>query len=311
LSDFTCGYVALIGIPNAGKSTLLNRILGEKLAITSSKPQTTRNRIVGIHNDERTQMVLIDTPGIHRAWSELNRSMVRAAMAAIDEVDAVCWIGDMTVLARRVEDGQPVLDEVEEEIAAALEKTGRPVVFAANKIDVVPKQLLLPVIEAFHKRIKLVASVPISALTGDGVDELVAELRGLLPGNPPMFPTDQWTEHSERFLVAEIIREKVFHLTEQEIPYSTFVDIEKFDEEERESQSLVRIFARVVVERPSQKGIVIGKGGEMIKRIGTLARQEIQKVLGCSVYLELFVAVEKDWTKSPNGIRKAGIDGDR
>lgn len=308
MTDFKCGYVALIGRPNAGKSTLLNQILGSKLAITSAKPQTTRNRIVGIHNDEHGQMVLIDTPGIHKAWTELNKSMVRRAMQAIEEVDAVCWIGDMTILARRVEEGLPVLDELAEEIASALEQAGQPIVFVANKIDVVPKQLVLPVIDAFGQRVPLAAAVPISALTGDGVQELMDELRTRLPEHPPLFPQEQWTEASERFLVAEIIREKIFHLTEQEIPYSAFVEIEKFDEEERDTQSLVRIYAKIVVERSSQKGIVIGKGGEMLKRIGTMARKEIQKVLGCRVYLELFVSVEKNWTRSTRGLRKVGFE---
>lgn len=308
MTDFKCGYTALIGRPNAGKSTLLNNILGSKLAITSAKPQTTRNRIRGIYNDEHTQVVLIDTPGIHRAWTELNKSMVRRAMEAIDEVDAVCWIADMTVFARRVEEGEEVLDELAEEIAAALVRSGSPVVLAANKMDVVPKPLVLPVIDAFTKRLPLAAAVPISALTGDGVPELLAEIRALLPDHPPMFPQETWTEHSERFLVGEVIREKIFHLTEQEVPYSTFVEIEKFDEEERESQSLVRIFARILVERGSQKGIVIGKGGEMLKRIGTLARKEIERILGCRVYLDLYVSVEKNWTRTARGLKKVGYE---
>ncbi len=308
MSEFKCGTVALIGEPNAGKSTLLNQVLGEKLAITSAKPQTTRNRIVGIHNDDACQIVLFDTPGIHKAWTELNKSMVRRALDAIHEVDAVCWLGDMTVLARRVEAGEPLLDALGEEIADTLVAAGRPVVFAANKMDLVPKPLVLPVIEALTQRVPLAAAVPISALTGDGVDALVGELRSLMPIHPPLFPVEHWTEASERFLAAEIIREKIIHLTEQEIPYSTFVEIEKFDEEERDTQGMVRIFAKIVVERPTQKGIVIGKGGEMLKRIGTMARQEIQKVLGCRVYLELFVAVERDWTRSTKGLRKVGFE---
>jgi len=310
MTDFKCGYAALIGRPNAGKSTLLNQVLGSKLAITSAKPQTTRNRIRGIYNDAHTQIVLVDTPGIHRAWTELNKSMVGRAMKAIEEVDVVCWIGDMTVLARRAESGEPVLDELAEEIAAALEASGQRIVLAANKMDVVPKPLVLPVIAAFSERLDLAAAVPISALTGDGVPELIDELRQVLPDHPPYFDPEQWTEHSERFLVGEIIREKIIHLTEQEVPYSTFVEIEKFDEEERENRSLVRIYAKIVVERPSQKGIVIGKGGEMLKRIGTMARKEIQRVLGCRVYLELFVKVERNWTRTQRGLRKVGFEDD-
>jgi len=285
-------------------------VLGSKLAITSAKPQTTRNRIRGIYNDERTQIVLVDTPGIHRAWTELNKSMVSRAMKAIEEVDVVCWIGDMTVLAHRAETNQPVLDELAEEIASALEASGQKIVLAANKMDVVPKPLVLPVIAAFSERLDLAAAVPISALTGDGVPALIEELRQVLPDHPPLFEQEQWTEHTERFLVGEIIREKIIHLTEQEVPYSTFVEIEKFDEEERENRSLVRIYAKIVVERPSQKGIVIGKGGEMLKRIGTMARKEIQRVLGCRVYLELFVKVERNWTRTQRGLRKVGFEHD-
>lgn len=305
---YKCGYAALIGRPNAGKSTLLNQILGSKLAITSAKPQTTRNRIAGIHTDEGMQVVLIDTPGVHDAWTELNKQMVGAARAAIADVDVVIWLGDMTLLARRVEAGEPVLDPIDEEIAKLLETSNRRVLFAANKMDVVPTPLVLPVIDAISKRVKLEAAIPVSALTGDGVSVLVGALRDALPEHPPLYPPDVWTEVSERFLVAEIIREKIFHLTEEEVPYSTAVDVVRFDETERESNHLVKIYADVIVERPSQKGIVIGKGGEMLKRIGTLARKEIQTVLGCRVYLELFVKVERDWSRTAQGLKRVGFD---
>lgn len=320
---FRCGYVGLFGRPNAGKSTLLNRILRNKLAITSAKPQTTRNRIAGIHSDETMQVILVDTPGIHEAWTELNRSMVQRALGALEEVDLVCWIGDMTALAARVERGEPVLDTLDEQIADQFVRSGLPVLFVANKVDVVPHPLLLPVIDAVQKRLPIVAAIPISALTGDGVQLLQDEIRKLMPEGPPLFPIDEWAQVSERFLVAEIVREKVFHLTEQEIPYATHVDVRQFDESEREGPveapagrsgaaskkkgGIVRIFADVVVERESQKGIVIGKGGEMLKRIGTLARKELIELLGCRVYLELHVRVEKDWTKSVRGLRRVGF----
>jgi GTP-binding protein Era len=309
---FRTGYAALIGAPNAGKSTLLNAILGSKLAITSAKPQTTRNRIRGVFTDEHTQIVLVDTPGIHEAFTELNKVMVKGALAALAECDVVVWLGDMTRLAKRAEAGQEILDPTDEAIARELEgvaATGR-VVVVANKMDVVPKPLVLPVIEAITRRLPVAAAVPISAMSGDGVPALLAEIRKLLPVQPALFPPDHWTEVSERFLVAEVIREKVFHLTEQEIPYSTFVEIERFDEEERDSRGLVRIYAKIVVERPSQKGIVIGKGGEMLKRIGTMARMEIQELLECRVHLEIFVKVEKDWTRSTRGLRRVGFEED-
>ena len=306
--SFRCGYVALVGTPNAGKSTLLNRILGSKLAITSAKPQTTRNRIVGIHSDETMQAVLLDTPGIHEAWTELNRSMVQRATAALDEVDVVCWIGDMTELARRVEAQQPPLGEAELRIAELLARVSVPVVFVANKIDLVPHPLLLPVIDAVREAVDVASAVPVSALTGDGVPHLLAEVRGHLPEGPALFPPEEWAQVTERFLVSEIVREKIFHLTEQEIPYATHVVVRQFDESERETRGLIRINADIVVERPSQKGIVIGKGGEMLKRIGTLARKELIEVLDARVHLELFVRVERDWTRTARGLRRVGFD---
>ncbi|MBX2797999.1 MAG: GTPase Era [Myxococcales bacterium] len=307
-SAFRCGYVALIGRPNAGKSTLLNRILGSKLAITSAKPQTTRNRIVGIHSDEGMQAVLVDTPGIHEAFTELNRSMVARAKAALEDVDAVCWIGDMTAMARRAEDNTSVLDAVDRDIVQLLAASGRPVIFVANKVDVVPHPLLLPVIGAVSEIIDVAAAVPVSALTGDGVPKLLEEVRSALPAGPALFPAEDWAQVSERFLVSEIVREKVFHLTEQEVPYATHVVVRQFDESDREAKNIVRIYADVVVERASQKGIVIGKGGDMLKRIGTMARHELVDLLGCRVYLELYVRVERDWTRSVRGLRRVGFD---
>ncbi len=305
--EFRTGYAALIGKPNAGKSTLLNAILGSKLAITSAKPQTTRNRIRGVFTNDNTQIVLVDTPGIHDAFTELNKVMVSSALSAMSDADVVVWLGDMTVFARRVEKGHPILDRGDEELLSHLDGTGKKLIFVANKMDVVPKPLVLPVIGAVSERVPLAACIPISALTGDGTDALIAEIRKHLPVHPPLFAADHWTEVSERFLVAEVIREKVFHLTHQEIPYSTFVEVEKFDESERETRGLVKIFAKIVVERGNQKGIIIGKGGVMLKRIGTMARKEIQTLLDCRVHLELFVKVEKDWTKTSRGLRRVGF----
>lgn len=307
-SGFRCGYAALVGRPNAGKSTLLNQLLGSKLAITSPKPQTTRNRIVGIASEDGMQAILVDTPGIHEAWTELNKQMVHAARTAIADVDVVLWLGDMSVLGRRIEAKEPIFDAVDDEIIALLANSKRKIIFVANKIDVVPSPFVLPVIDEVRKRLSVEAAIPVSALTGDGVRPLLDGLRSLLPVHPALYPPDQWTAVSERFLVAESVREKIFQLTEEEIPYSTAVEVVKFDETERESKNIVKILADVVVERASQKGIVIGKGGEMLKRIGTLARKDIEALLGCRVYLELFVKVEREWTRTANGLRRAGFE---
>lgn len=308
---FKCGTVALFGKPNAGKSTLLNQILGAKLAITSAKPQTTRDRIAGVHNDTDLQIVLVDTPGYHEAWTELNKVMVDRTLNAVRDSDVILWLVDVAALARHAEKhpDRPVLDDFDEHMASLLRERHRPVVIVANKVDIVPKPLILPVLEVLATAAPNAAIVPTSALTGDNVPAVVHEIAQVLPEHPPLYPTDSWTQVSERFLVAEIVREKIFHLTEQEIPYATFVEVERFDETERESdRPMTRIYCRIVVERGSQKGIVIGKGGEMLKRIGQLARREIEELLGCRVYLELYVSVEKNWTRSEKGLRRVGFD---
>lgn len=307
-APFHCGYVALVGRPNAGKSTLLNRILGSKLAITSSKPQTTRDRIVGIHTDERMQAVLVDTPGLHRAWTELNRAMVRRTREVLEQVDVVCWLEDMSLVAPRLKRGEPALDAAADAISRLVADTSAPVVFVPNKLDIIEPQWVLPAIAAYGERVDLHSAVPTAALTGDGVGDLLGEIAGLLPEGPALYPEDTWTEASERFLAAEVIREKIFHLTEQEVPYATFVEITQFDESERDSRGLVKIYATVMVERSQQKGILIGKGGEMLKRIGTLSRKDLVDLLGCRVYLELFVKVVPDWSKSEKGLRRVGFE---
>lgn len=302
-----CGHVALVGRPNAGKSTLLNRVLGSKLAITSAKPQTTRDRIVGIHTDERMQAILVDTPGIHKAWTELNKAMVRRTREAVESVDVVCWLEDMSVVAPRIKKGEPALDAAADAIARMIADAGTPVIFVPNKLDIIEPMWTLPAIEAYTERVGFHSAVPVSALTGDGVGDLLGEIAELLPEGEPLYPEDTWTDATERFLAAEIIREKIFHLTEQEVPYATFIEITKFDESERETKDLTKIYATVMVERPQQKGIIIGKGGEMLKRIGTLARKDLVEVLGGRVYLELFVKVVPDWSKSEKGLRRVGF----
>jgi GTP-binding protein Era len=307
--SFHCGYAALVGRPNAGKSTLLNKVLGSKLAITSAKPQTTRNRIAGVHTDARLQVILVDTPGIHNAWTELNKRMVAASRSAIGDVDVVLFLIDVTAAARRVEAGEPALDAEDIGLAELLAGSGKPIVIVANKVDVTPKPLVLPVIQALSEVLPDRPILPLSALTGDGVDGLLAELYRILPEHPALFPPDEWTQASERFLVAETVREKIFELTDEEVPYATTVEVIKFDEAERAGErGIVRILADIIVERPSQKGILIGKGGERMKKIGSLARTDIQELLGCRVYLELFVRVERDWSKTLTGLSRVGFN---
>ena len=307
LTAFRCGTVGLIGRPNAGKSTLLNQVLGGKLAITSAKPQTTRDRIVGVFTDEHMQAILVDTPGIHDAWTELNKVMVRRSFDALAEVDLIAWVVDMARIAARIRKGKPALDAELETLADRIGATGTPVLVVANKIDIIDPEVFLPFVDALQKRVTVHAAVPTSALTGDGMSDLLAAMRSGLPVGEAQHPEDEWTQVSERFLAAEIIREKIFHLTEQEVPYSTGVEIEAFDESKRESDNRVTIRAAVFVERQAQKGILIGKGGEMVKRIGTMARKDLQKLLDCRVHLELFIKVLPDWTKTARGLKRAGF----
>ena len=304
------GFVALVGRPNAGKSTLLNQVLGQKLSIVSAKPQTTRNRVVGIYTAPGFQAVLVDTPGIHVAKSRLNKAMVQAAVTSLADVDALCWVLDVVPLAGNLQKGQPVLGKGELALAQMVEQAQPSfVTVALNKVDLISKPLLLPIMEAVHALLPQAELVPISAMKGDGVPHLVDLWRQQLPEGPASYPADQITDAPERFIVAELIREKVFHLTQQEVPYSTAVEIELFDEEQRESdRPRVHIMARIVVERDSQKGIIIGKGGAMLKQVGTLARKEIERLLGASVFLELHVAVNPKWTSSTRALREFGYE---
>jgi len=309
MSEHRSGYVGLIGRPNVGKSTLLNRVLGLKVAATADKPQTTRNRIAGIFNAPGLQAVIVDTPGIHKARSRLNKSMVRAAMDVVQEVDLLIWLLDATELVDNARSKRTVLTGGDAWIAELIEQSEKPVLLALNKVDKLELSWLLPVIEACSKRLPKAGLVPISALRGDGVNILIDEIGGSLPVHPPLFPPDQILEQNERFVVAEMIREKVVRLTSKELPYVTAVEVEQFDEEERDGErAFVKIHARIIVERNSQKGIIIGKRGAMIKRIGTQARQDIQRLLSAGVHLELFVAVEPDWTRNPRLLHELGYE---
>ena len=290
---FRSGFVAIIGRPNAGKSTLLNRILGEKIVITSDKPQTTRNRVQGIHNLPGYQIIFIDTPGIHKATTQLNRFMVDQAMASLREVDGVIFLVDAAAST-----------ESQEALGAELfQGGGPPVILALNKTDLVDEERILRLLERFGKLPSFRAYVPLSAATGNGVDRLMMEVSALLPVGPQYFPDDILTDLPERFIAAEIIREKLFRLTHEEIPYSVAVVVESFKEREN---GLIAISAVITVERDSQKGIVIGRKGELLKRIGTEARKEIEELLQAKVFLELFVRVRKNWTDNPSMLKEFG-----
>ncbi len=297
------GVVALVGAPNAGKSTLLNRLVGAHLAIVSSKPQTTRDRIVGVVTRPDSQIVLIDTPGLHAASTELNRAMVKQAEAAVQESDLRLWVVDAIPAARRAERGEPIVQEPERQLASRLPG---PRQVALNKIDVIPRPLLLPVMAAYAELVPESAPIPISGLVGDGVEQAIAAILPHLPEGPAAHDADTWTTATERFLVAEIVREKIFHYTEQEVPYATAVEVLQFDETQREAGKL-RIMADIIVERDSQKGILIGKGGDMLRRIGTAARRDISELLDARVHLELFVKVEREWSRSLKGLRRVGL----
>ncbi|MBM4301204.1 MAG: GTPase Era [Deltaproteobacteria bacterium] len=294
--DFKCGYVALMGFPNVGKSTLLNRLVGGKLSITSPKPQTTRHRLLGIVNLPEAQLLFIDTPGVLDPKGALNASLVAAALAALSEADVVVWL---------VEPRAPALDD--QVLLPRLRRLHRPLIVAINKIDTVAKPRLLPLISAYHEMFPAVPIIPLSALLGDGVAEMVAEILKLLPASPPLYPPDQDTDSTERFLVAELIRERVLHHTSEEIPHAVAVQVEEFDEGRR--PYLVKIRAVIFVERDSQKGILIGKQGRMLKAIGAEARGEIEALLGAKVFLDLWVKVWKNWRKDPRALRALGYRG--
>ena len=299
MAGFKSGFVSLIGRPNVGKSTLLNFLLGEKIAIISPKPQTTRNRILGIKNLTAGQIVFLDTPGIHRSRTGLNRAMVKVALATLQEVDVVCFL---------IEADRPDNDE-NDLILEDLERVGKPVILIINKIDLVPRGNLLPIMARYSQLRSFEQIIPVSALKGDGVDILDAELLKILPEGPKFFPEDMITDLPERFLVAEFIREKVIQLTRDEIPHSAAVEVEEF--KEREEKNLVVIKATIQVERESQKGILIGEKGRMLKEIGRLAREEIEAFLGARVFLELWVKVEKNWRDDPRALRRLGYQGGR
>ena len=291
--SFHSGFAAIVGRPNVGKSTLLNAILGEKIVITSDKPQTTRNRIQGIHNVPGGQIIFIDTPGVHRAKSRLNRSLLETALEATKGVDALLFLVEATA--------SPSAES--EAMAELLTGITVPVFLVINKVDLVEKGRLLKLMETYSTLFDFREIIPVSAQKGDGVERLVELVCGYLPEGPQYFPDDILTDLPERFVVEEMIREKVFRLTHDEIPYSCAVKVESFKER---PNGVIAIAAAIVVERDSQKGIVIGKGGDMLKRIGTAARKEIELFLAERVFLELFVKVSKDWSENPAKLKEFG-----
>ena len=293
-SDFKSGYVTIAGAPNAGKSTLLNRMLGEKISITSKKPQTTRNRILGVLHRPDAQMVFFDTPGVFHAKDKLNTRIVDAAFSAVADSDLILVVIDVA---------QPDVN-AERFLVKRLEDEKKPVFLALNKIDLVEKSSLLVSIDKWTAMYQFHDVVPISAKNGIQINELILAMISVLPLGPPYFPKDTLTDVSERFLAAEMIREQVFRLTGEEIPYATAVTVDVF--KEKNKGNLVKIEATIHLERDSQKGIIIGKSGSKLKQIGVRSREQIERMLGTKIYLKLFVRVQKNWRKDTKAIRRFG-----
>ena len=293
---FKSGFIGIVGRPNVGKSTLLNSILEENIAITSPKPQTTRNRIMGIKHQADGQMIFLDTPGIHDPHKPLNAAMVKTARNVAGDVDV------LLVLIEAREDIHPE----DRALLATLKAYEQRAILAINKTDLVKKAALLPLIDAARTIFPCRAFIPLCARTGDGVPVLLQEIRELLPAGPPYFPEDMLTDRSERFIAAEIIREKILTYTHKEIPYATAVVVDAFKEEE--GKELIRIEATINVERDSQKKIIIGRRGAMLKMIGTAARLEMERFFASRIFLALFVRVQKDWTHSERLIKEFGYD---
>jgi len=289
------GMAAIVGPPNAGKSTLLNCLLGQKISIVTPKPQTTRNRIIGILNDPSYQIVMLDTPGLHEAGKPLNQEMVKIAVQSLSEVDAILFLVDVS----------QTVPEKQKKAVGYLAGTAIPAILVLNKVDLLHKDQLLPLIEMYSNIYPFTAIVPISALKNDGTDILLQELVNLMSVGPRFYPQDIPTDATERFIVAEIIREKIFFLTGQEIPYSSAVIIESFKEDEK--RSLVTIHATIIVEKSSQKSIIIGKKGSKLQQIGKNSRQDIEKLLSQRVLLKLWVKVHKNWTSDMRFIRDLGL----
>ena len=290
---FRSGFVSVVGRPNVGKSTLVNRLVGQKVSIVSDKPQTTRNRILAVLNPPGGQIVLFDTPGLHKPTHAMNRRMVDLAQKSLGQVDLALWVLD----------AREGYTPAERHVRDLLGKTRLPVILVVNKIDALPKLQVLPLIDRCRSLLDFADIVPVSAKTGDNVDRLIEVVLGHLPEGPPLYPEEFLTDQPERFFVAEIVREKVLARTRDEIPYSAGVLIDSFKEE----RGMVRIEASLFVERDGQKAIVIGKGGDMLKAIGTDARKEIEEFLGSKVFLGLFVKVRPNWREDKGTLEEMGL----
>ncbi len=298
--DFKAGYVAIVGEPNVGKSTLLNTLLQHKLSIVTPKPQTTRHKIIGIMTGENYQIVFLDTPGLIKPRYLLQEVMMEYAESALNDADIILFMVDV----KKVKTNESILKTLPFEILKKYVDE-KPIILVINKVDLINKLEVLPMIDFFSKAFPFKEIVPISALKGQNIDELKKVIIQYLPIHPPFYPPDMITEHPERFFVAEIIREKIFQFYRQEIPYSTTVSIVEFREAQTEDEKDY-IRAEIYVEKESQKGIIIGKDGEMLKKIGKLAREEIEWFLGRPVYLELYVKARKKWRDSKAWLRRLG-----
>ncbi len=297
-NNFKSGFISIIGRPNVGKSTFLNRVVGQKIAIMSDKPQTTRNKVQGVVTTDNSQLVFIDTPGIHKPKHKLGDFMVKSARNTLKEVDVIMFM---------VNANEPI-GGGDRFIIDLLQNTETPVFLVINKIDLVHPDDLLTTITSYTKEYDFAEIVPLSALNGNNVERLMEILTNYLPEGPKYYPDDQVTDHPERFIISEFIREKVLQLTREEIPHSVAVVIEKIERDE--GRGLVDVAATIIVDRDSQKGIVIGKKGALLKEIGTKARHDIEMLLGSKVYLELWVKVQKDWRNKPGQLREFGFRED-
>lgn len=292
---FKSGFIAILGRPNVGKSTFFNAIIGDKISIVADKPQTTRNRITGIKNFPDAQLIFLDTPGMHKPKTPLNRVMVQAARDTIGDADVLLMMVEADALI-----GPHDLFLIE-----TLAGVKAPVLLAINKIDRIEKPSLLPLIDQYSKLYDFAGIFPICALKKEGLKELLTSLKEILPEGPRLFPDDIATDATERFIAGEFIREQILHLTKQEVPYASAVTIDAFKEDEK--KNLIRISATISVEKESQKAIMIGKKGALLKKIGTQARLSMENLFGAKVFLELFVRVKKDWTSSDRMLREFGL----
>ncbi|MCL1700955.1 GTPase Era [Lysinibacillus sp. Bpr_S20] len=298
-NGYKSGFISIIGRPNVGKSTFLNRVIGQKIAIMSDKPQTTRNKVQGVLTTNDSQMIFIDTPGIHKPKHKLGDFMLKVSKNTLREVDVIMFMVN----------AEQKLGKGDEFILDMLAGNPTPVFLVINKIDQIHPDELIGIIEGYKERYDFAEIVPISALQGNNVENLLATLSKYLPEGPQYYPADQVTDHPERFIISELIREKVLHLTREEIPHSIAVVIDKIRRDE-ENEDKIRVAATIIVERDSQKGIVIGKRGALLKEVGIRARKDIEMLLGSKVYLELWVKVQKDWRNKSTHLRDFGFRDD-